>query len=84
MMVTTTDTIERVKAEVERVSVSFGKMIRDYRIKSGLSVNEASRRAGLSWTTWKNIEDGNTQTLLQMFKAARVVGLFVYLEVEAE
>lgn len=84
MMVTSIHTIEKSKARVDEINRSFGKMIRDYRIKRSLSVNEASRQAGLSWTTWKDIEEGNAQTLLQMVKAGRVVGLDVYLEVEEE
>lgn len=72
----------RARFRHDEVSRSFGKQIRDRRIQLGLSVNEAARLAGMSWSAWDNIEKGHSPTVLTWFKVAEVLGWELFIEVE--
>lgn len=60
-----------------------GDYIRSRRIARGLSMSKAAELAEMSWDTWNRIEGGDPKvSVLNWRKAAAVVGLDVFLDLE--
>lgn len=74
--------VGKARAVHDQVARAFGKQVRDRRVQLGLSIDRAAVLAGMSWTGWKNLEEGSSPTVLTWFKAAEVLGWDLFIETE--